>query len=42
MGDGQEGVASFQEKRKPEFKRKITDGPLRALDWDKEPGFLEE
>ena len=42
MGDGREGVASFQEKRAPEFKRAISDGPLRALDWDDEPGFFEE
>ena len=37
-----EGIAAFQEKRLPDFKRKVSDGPLRALDWDGEPGFLDD
>lgn len=41
QGDGREGVASFREKRAPNFAGRISDGPPAGLDWDQEPPFFE-
>jgi enoyl-CoA hydratase/carnithine racemase len=37
--DGKEGVQSFLEKREPDFKDALSDGPPAGLDWDAEPPF---
>ncbi|MEM9726579.1 MAG: enoyl-CoA hydratase-related protein, partial [Pseudomonadota bacterium] len=42
QGDGGEGVRAFQERRAPEFKRRISEGPPVGLDWDAEPDFYGE
>ncbi|MGG7565464.1 enoyl-CoA hydratase-related protein [Rhodovulum sp. DZ06] len=42
MGDGKEGVASFREKRAPEFAAKPSSDMPRGLDWDLAPPFMED
>ena len=42
MKDGKEGVASFREKRAPEFAGRPSADMPRGLDWDLAPPFTEE